>query len=425
MAQQVEFPPPLYTLNNFNTTFPIKSSTDDVDNPPGNPSSAPYLASTMATTTTSSSATAMDAMKSERNRLETFKHPNWKCFMDERKLAKSGFYYFGVEDHVRCAFCKVEIGKWVPGDDCDSDHQRWGFHCPFLRGFDVGNIPLDPTLPQPQLRSRDVCGRLGIEVRPNSVSETFNNIDVQPVQEGGATVNLKDIGMNTHNGPKYKRYCTEESRIATFKEWPRVMKQKPAELAEAGFFYTGRGDQTTCFHCGLGLKDWEENDDPWEQHARWFSKCTHVLLNKGQEFVQQIVSKQPPILNRENAIELLKNCNSSTTEPASTSSTASTSSSSEASTSIVPSDEEKSSATSTVATTIESKSEKSPSSGDEGCLCQICYLERWNVLFLPCKHALACKKCAPLLTNCPLCREQISATLRIYPSCNHDHRDTS
>ena len=31
-----------------------------------------------------------------------------------------------------------------------------------------------------------------------------------------------------------------EARLATFREWPSGLQQRPEELAEAGFYYTGR-----------------------------------------------------------------------------------------------------------------------------------------------------------------------------------------
>jgi hypothetical protein len=49
----------------------------------------------------------------------------------------------------------------------------------------------------------------------------------------------------------------------------------------------GKGDQTVCFHCGGGLKDWEETDDPWVEHAVWFPKCMYLVLNKGREFIPE------------------------------------------------------------------------------------------------------------------------------------------
>jgi hypothetical protein len=53
------------------------------------------------------------------------------------------------------------------------------------------------------------------------------------------------------------------------------------------FVFAGKGDQTVCFHCGGGLKDWEETDDPWVEHAVWFPKCLHVVLIKGRAFVEE------------------------------------------------------------------------------------------------------------------------------------------
>jgi hypothetical protein len=49
----------------------------------------------------------------------------------------------------------------------------------------------------------------------------------------------------------------------------------------------GKGDQAVCFHCGGGLRDWEETDDPWVEHAVWFPKCMHVVLIKGQQFIEE------------------------------------------------------------------------------------------------------------------------------------------
>ncbi|TPP39634.1 Inhibitor of apoptosis protein [Fasciola gigantica] len=39
-----------------------------------------------------------------------------------------------------------------------------------------------------------------------------------------------------------------------------------AELASAGFFHTGSGDETVCSACGLGLRDWQATDQPEACH---------------------------------------------------------------------------------------------------------------------------------------------------------------
>jgi len=56
----------------------------------------------------------------------------------------------------------------------------------------------------------------------------------------------------------------------------------------------GKGDQTVCFSCGGGLRDWEETDDPWVEHAAWFPKCMHVVLIKGQAFIEECRQQKEP-----------------------------------------------------------------------------------------------------------------------------------
>lgn len=42
-----------------------------------------------------------------------------------------------------------------------------------------------------------------------------------------------------------------------------------------------------CFYCGQGLRDWEDDDDPWIEHGRWSPTCSYVLLSKGKQFVDE------------------------------------------------------------------------------------------------------------------------------------------
>lgn len=45
-----------------------------------------------------------------------------------------------------------------------------------------------------------------------------------------------------------------------------------------------------CFCCNQGLMDWEQDDNPWVEHARWAPECNFVLLKKGKRFVQEVAS---------------------------------------------------------------------------------------------------------------------------------------
>ena len=79
--------------------------------------------------------------------------------MDVNQLVAAGFFFTNRGDVVRCAFCGVEVGQWVQGDDAFKDHKRWSPSCEFVKGLFAGNIPAPSGTPQQQpIRSNDVCG---------------------------------------------------------------------------------------------------------------------------------------------------------------------------------------------------------------------------------------------------------------------------
>lgn len=111
---------------------------------------------------------------------------------------------------------------------------------------------------------------------------------------GGPPPNDESIGIIRHSGPANTKFSTLEARLRTFKDWPPALKQEPRQLADAGFYYIGLSDQTKCFYCEGGLRNWQPDDDPWTEHARWFSKCGYVRLIKGDDFILNCVDKKPP-----------------------------------------------------------------------------------------------------------------------------------
>jgi len=64
-------------------------------------------------------------------------------------------------------------------------------------------------------------------------------------------------------------------------------------------FILGRGydDYMTCFSCNLCLSSWDDDDDPWEEHARWSPNCSFVLLNKGQAYIHEICGTESERVN--------------------------------------------------------------------------------------------------------------------------------
>ena len=48
----------------------------------------------------------------------------------------------------------------------------------------------------------------------------------------------------------------------------------------------GFSDCTRCFSCGIGLRNWEDGDIPWIEHARWCPTCDFLQQRKGDLFIQ-------------------------------------------------------------------------------------------------------------------------------------------
>jgi hypothetical protein len=64
-------------------------------------------------------------------------------------------------------------------------------------------------------------------------------------------------------------------------------------------------------------------------------------------------------------------------------------------------------------TPIESSSSVPTSSEDT---CKVCLDAEANCAFIECGHIVSCLNCAKVLTRCPVCRETIKRTLRVYKS---------
>ncbi|XP_048767178.2 baculoviral IAP repeat-containing protein 7-B-like isoform X2 [Ostrea edulis] len=171
--------------------------------------------------------------RAEIYRLQSFQNWHSQSIVRKEDLAKNGFYYLGERDRVRCVFCNVVLSCWENGDNVAAEHQRHSKYCPFVLGKMTSNIPYSPS--------------------QDSLS------DMQPAS------------------PEFQDY---DKRLASYEKfWPKAMKQRPRELAAAGLFYTEKGDAVKCFHCGGLLRNWDPQDKPWEEHARWFPRCLFIREN--------------------------------------------------------------------------------------------------------------------------------------------------
>ena len=91
---------------------------------------------------------------------------------------------------------------------------------------------------------------------------------------------------------------SSEARLQTFLDnssiWPaHRIRATPQQIVDAGMYYLGERDRVKCWYCNGGLQNWERDDDPMEEHAKWFPLCEFVLQQKGPDYVHQIVLRTP------------------------------------------------------------------------------------------------------------------------------------
>jgi baculoviral IAP repeat-containing protein 7/8 len=108
--------------------------------------------------------------------------------------------------------------------------------------------------------------------------------------------------MNFPKRNEYPEFLSPSTRLKTFENWPRKSTQKPEQLVDAGFFYMGIGDHVRCFSCGGVLKDWDVNDQPWEQHALWYKKCEYLKFMKGEDYITNVLNLNIPSKIDENRL---------------------------------------------------------------------------------------------------------------------------
>ncbi|KAM4707159.1 baculoviral IAP repeat-containing protein 1 [Discoglossus pictus] len=183
-------------------------------------------------------------MRSESMRLKSFLQYDKLSSWCPKAMASAGFYFTGIARSVQCfccglAFCTASL-RTPPYED----HVKHNPTCWFIQGKNVGNIP-----------------KYDVRVQPSEKTQ------------GGM-----------------QGYTSEESRLSSYKDWPFYARIQTAEFARAGFYFTGRRDNVQCFSCAGCLGNWEESDDPWREHAKWFPECQFLASMKTPDEIKQYVS---------------------------------------------------------------------------------------------------------------------------------------
>ena len=115
-------------------------------------------------------------------------------------------------------------------------------------------------------------------------------VNVHNTQGNAGTSELSEdnLGILTVR-PCNPNFAVEASRLESYRgKWPSNVAQSPDLLSSAGFFYVGYADNVKCFFCDGGLYNWESNDEPWTEHARWYPDCGFLKQVKGTTFIKKV-----------------------------------------------------------------------------------------------------------------------------------------
>ncbi|XP_057559931.1 baculoviral IAP repeat-containing protein 7 isoform X2 [Hippopotamus amphibius kiboko] len=284
----------------------------------------------------------------------------------------------GPEDGTKGWHCGPEPSRWAAGSHSAGEHHGPPSLCGLIRGQRA-----DRALSWEGQDHTD--GQILGQLRPLAEEE-----------EDGAAQSAR---------PAFPGMGSEELRLASFYDWPPSAAVPPELLAAAGFFHTGQQDKVRCFFCHGGLQCWEQGDDPWTEHAKWFPSCEFLLRTKGRDFVcrvQQSCCRLPGSWDRleepEDAGPAARPGEPAPVHPGLELPTPSREAQGEGAREAGARD-----------------AEEQLRRLQEERTCRVCLDRAVAVVFVPCGH-LVCTDCAPSLQLCPICRAPIHSRVRAFLS---------
>ncbi|CAJ0931774.1 unnamed protein product [Ranitomeya imitator] len=148
-----------------------------------------------------------EKMRWEAKRLRSFLLDDKLLSWAAMEMADAGLYFTGVDSSMQCFCCGIVLFcsslKYSPHEQ----HLHFNPFCGFIQGKDVGNI-------------------------------SKYDVRVQTLE----------------TGQEYpEAYQEEEVRLSSFTNWPFYAKIQPVQLANAGFYFTGKHLNTVCWVYKYGV----------------------------------------------------------------------------------------------------------------------------------------------------------------------------
>lgn len=348
----------------------------------------------------------LQKMKYECNRLYSFKD-KWPINeIKPESLAGAGLFYLQQEDRVQCPFCGIVLYNWTSADKPLREHMKKNPRCPFLIGANTGNIPLFSKQNKHKTPVSSV-------IHTSHSSEQSTSVDYKPKHPGMADI---------------------KRRLLTYSSWPQPFPE-PKMLAESGLYYSGVADVVTCFFCGGALGNWEPNDNPWDEHTKFYPDCAFLALaakrnGKASKSIEtnpvqlmkqkrdSSVKEPSPDITTDIMHEALNIFPKPLVMDAVRRNGGNLFSLQELCDDILCSNKNQSPEPTQEVITSESVSgstiENGSTTNSDALLCKICMDRERGVVFQPCGHLVSCWKCAQLISDCPVCRRPILHVIKTY-----------
>ena len=291
--------------------------------------------------------------KSLKNREKSFKYWPIPGIVDIRELVDAGWFYTGKDDITQCFTCGCRNDEWKKGDDPIAVHSKLSRNCSFL-------------------------------MRQKSSSKVV--ID----------------------------FSKEESRLQSFKHYPKKSKVLVDDLVKSGFHLLSLDPvvKVKCYSCELVAEvEWMEGKGPAGLHIKMSPDCPVAQDN------EDTASLPGPIMSRRQLqnIYLYKSRGESEEKvqeslPAPNVLRKSSTPHTPPTPYSLPNMHHASSPASTHELT------RSRSFPEEDKLCVVCLDNTKQYAIVPCGHLCVCHDCSQHLVLCPICRIKKEDILRIYNS---------
>ncbi|XP_064465816.1 baculoviral IAP repeat-containing protein 7-B-like [Ornithodoros turicata] len=275
--------------------------------------------------------------------------------------------------------------------------------------------------------------------RPKSIDDTdggTESAEQEPRTEDAhcdlSKVPTEEFGIVTRPDPVFPEYTSLRSRIKSFGSYPHHCKNSPLEMAKAGLFYNGFGenDRVVCFQCSGALYLWDDDDVPLEEHARWYPSCPFVRLALGQTGVQSVneahqeaLEKASQLDESDKDLEVLTDYYSNREGARFFESFGITKATlynamkgmQERGEDITDQDLVEAALGNLITFQKHPIVQTVPAS-EEVSVCAVCRQEERGIIFFPCGHVATCVNCAAATTTCPICRGLIAASMKAFLS---------